>query len=224
MPEFDEKQIEKERWEVFTKHIAEYAYTYRVEPDGSIRGIWISDSFLRNFKLTREEIIARGGWKTLIYPEDLPRVVEHVTRVINGNIDSCELRMVTADGQVRWLRNNAVPVVENGRTVRIHGVAEDITGFKRMQEELVSQKKFLESIFATIQDGISVLDRELNILYVNDVMRRWYRENLPLEGKKCYQAYHNRNLPCDPCPTLACMKSGHTERELVPGLAGSGVE
>jgi len=89
MLEFDENQVDKERWEVLTTQINEYAYTFHVNPDGSIRGIWLSDSFHRAFKLTLEEIISRGGWKTLVYPEDLPKALEHVARVVQGNIDHC---------------------------------------------------------------------------------------------------------------------------------------
>ena len=61
---------------------------------------------------------------------------------------------------------------------------------------------------------------DLAIRYVNDFMNKWYAENVPLEGKKCYPAYRDRDKPCDPCPTVRCMKTGKTEREIVPGLPG----
>jgi len=51
-------------------------------------------------------------------------------------------------------------------------------------------------------------------------MNKWYAENVPLEGEKCYRAYRDRDKPCDPCPTVRCMKTGKTEREIVPGLPG----
>ena len=54
-------------------------------------------------------------------------------------------------------------------------------------------------------------------------MKKWYSENLPLKGKKCFECYHNTNRPCDPCPTLRCLESGKTERDIVPGLPGSDV-
>jgi len=79
-------------------------------------------------------------------------------------------------------------------------------------------------MFASIQDGISVLNPDLTIRHVNGVMKQWYEQNLPLEGKKCYECYHNRHKPCDPCPTLQSLKSGKTELEIVPGLEGSPVE
>ena len=31
---------------------------------------------------------------------------------------------------------------------------------------------------------------------------------MPLVGKKCYAAYHGRERPCDPCPTLKTLETG----------------
>jgi PAS domain-containing protein len=61
------------------------------------------------------------------------------------------------------------------------------------------QAHFFLSILASIKDGISVSDTEMNILYVNPIMEEWYSHTLPLIGKKCYTAYHGRNKPCCPC-------------------------
>jgi len=91
-------------------------------------------------------------------------------------------------------------------------------------EALRRHEQFLNDVFESIQDGISVLDAELNIQHVNRVMNEWYRDNLPLEGKKCYQAYHNREKKCDPCPSLRCLITGETEREIVVGLPGSPIK
>jgi len=96
---------------------------------------------------------------------------------------------------------------------------------RRLVEEKVKEDKvFLDTIFEAIQDGISVLNTDMTIRMVNGVMKNWYRENLPLEGRKCYSAYHNRKRPCDPCPTLRCIKSGRVEHDIVPGLKGSVAE
>jgi PAS domain S-box-containing protein len=96
--------------------------------------------------------------------------------------------------------------------------------YKPVEEALRESEKLLSDIFNSIQDGISVLNIDLTISRVNDVMKQWYSKNLPLEGKKCHLCYHNSEEPCDPCPTIRCIKSGQTEREIVRGLSGSTVE
>jgi len=83
-------------------------------------------------------------------------------------------------------------------------------------------EKLLQVSFNAIQDGISILDTELNILQVNKVMEKWYSHSMPLVGKKCFQAYHLREEPCSVCPTLTVLKSGKPSVEEVPLVQESG--
>ncbi len=98
----------------------------------------------------------------------------------------------------------------------------------RLKEELKRVKsadqRLLGEVIDTIQDGISILNPDLTVRHVNPVMKKWYRANLPLEGRKCFEVYHDRKIPCSPCPTLRCLDSGQPEREIVPGLPGSPAE
>ncbi len=55
-------------------------------------------------------------------------------------------------------------------------------------------------------------------------MKQWYEKDTPLVGRKCFECYHHRTAPCSPCPTLRSLASGVTERNVVPGPAGSAVE
>jgi two-component system cell cycle sensor histidine kinase/response regulator CckA len=100
----------------------------------------------------------------------------------------------------------------------------EIEGRKRIEKALKNSEGFLDDVIESIQDGISVLNPDLTIRHTNSVMKEWYKQNLPLLGKKCHICYHNQQTPCDPCPTLRCLQSGQTEREVVPGLPGSPVE
>ena len=81
---------------------------------------------------------------------------------------------------------------------------------------------FLNDIFSSIQDGISILDKDLNILRVNPIMEKWYSHALPLAGKKCYEAYHGRKKPCEICPTLQTLKTGRLAYEVVPKTGPGG--
>ncbi|UCE56804.1 MAG: PAS domain S-box protein [Desulfobacterales bacterium] len=95
---------------------------------------------------------------------------------------------------------------------------------KQAGEAFWTKESMLADVFESIQDGISILDSNLTIRRTNEVIKKWYPENLPLEGKKCHKCYQNRDEPCNPCPTIRCFDSGETEREIVPGLPGSSVE
>lgn len=74
----------------------------------------------------------------------------------------------------------------------------------------------LKNVFDAIQDGISVLDRDLTIVQANPTMARWYRKLSPLRGKKCYQVYQNRRTPCNLCPAKRALSSKTLKMATVP--------
>jgi signal transduction histidine kinase len=76
--------------------------------------------------------------------------------------------------------------------------------------------KLLKNVFDAIQDGISVLDKELTIVQVNPTMERWYRDFSPLRGKKCYQVYQYRRSPCNFCPAKRALQSKTLKMATVP--------
>jgi PAS domain S-box-containing protein len=87
---------------------------------------------------------------------------------------------------------------------------------KRAVEALRESEQFLQDTFEGIQDGISVLDGDLNIMRVNAWMKRTYASHAPLAGKKCYAVYQQRETPCPWCPSLPAMETGESHSEIVP--------
>ena len=67
------------------------------------------------------------------------------------------------------------------------------------------EKAKTESIIAAIGDGISIQNRDLVIVYQNEIHISFFGNNL---GKKCFQAYRNIAGPCDSCPVLTSFKDG----------------
>lgn len=117
-----------------------------------------------------------------------------------------------------------ISTVLEGNKNHIISIIRDITDKKHFQLQIQAEKQFMEEVFSSIQDGISVLDKDLNIIHVNPVMEKWYAKNLPLIGKKCYQCYHDVDKPCEPCPSLRSLQSGKFERDIVQGLGDSDVK
>jgi len=87
---------------------------------------------------------------------------------------------------------------------------------QQTQQELTSLGDFLTNIFNSIQDGLCVIDTKMNILRVNPAMEKWYAYNMPLVGKKCYQAYHQRSKVCDICPVEVTLKTHKSEHFISP--------
>ncbi len=94
-------------------------------------------------------------------------------------------------------------------------IFNDITDRKIAENELNKKNKLLSDVFESIQDGLIVLDTDFNIRYVNNIVRQYYKENSPFEGKKCYSVFHNRDKPCKQCPTRRCLNTGKSEFEII---------
>jgi DNA-binding CsgD family transcriptional regulator len=70
-------------------------------------------------------------------------------------------------------------------------------------------------IFNGSLDGISVLDEDFTILGANSALESLYSRKLPLVGRKCYEAYHDRSGPCERCPTAAALASARPQTGIV---------
>ncbi|MBN1162944.1 MAG: PAS domain-containing protein [Candidatus Krumholzibacteriota bacterium] len=87
---------------------------------------------------------------------------------------------------------------------------------RRVEEALRKSEQFLNEVFEAIQDGISVLDNELNIIKTNVWMEQMYTRQTPLVGRKCYQAYQDRTSICPWCPVVRTIETGNKHSEIVP--------
>jgi len=172
--------------------------------------------------------ITGSDWRQLCHPDDLDKSDEILDQHFNGERDfyQVELRMQHKDGYWIWVvdRGRVVEWDQDGNPVRMVGTQVDVTDRKEMERELRQNRDFLQGVFNSIQDGISVLNTDLTIRYTNPVMEQWYPGSVPLVGKKCFQCYQNRDEPCDTCPTLKSLETGKTEVDVMPGLPGSPVD
>jgi PAS domain S-box-containing protein len=87
---------------------------------------------------------------------------------------------------------------------------------KHTEKTLQAKERFLQTVFDAIQDGMTVLDCEFNIVQVNPWMEKTYVSEMPLVGKKCYEAYQKTESPCPRCPALPTLATGEAHSEVVP--------
>ncbi|MGE5197023.1 MAG: diguanylate cyclase [Deltaproteobacteria bacterium] len=147
--------------------------------------------------------------------KDLSRVFESAQAV------SVENKIKLGDRDL-WLDTKLIPIKDaSGNVSAVMSIARDITERKYVADALEERERFLSSIFSSIQDGVSVLDTDLNIIRVNSTMEKWYSHAMPLVGKKCYEAYHGRHTVCPSCPSVRTLESAQPSYEVVP-KAGPG--
>lgn len=165
-----------------------------------------------------EDLVGRSSL-ILMHEQDRERVRSMLPRCIQDKTGWRDLliRWRHRDGSYRYLESNAVPVFDHrGELCGYRGVDRDITDRERAEQELRGSERFLGNILDAIQDGISVLDLEMNVVRVNETMHRWYAHAQPLEGKKCYEVYHGRSQACEICPTLRALNTRKLEVDHVP--------
>jgi len=137
-----EKVLEEseERYRMISEIISDYAYSFRVEPDGRLEKEWIVGGLENITGFTPEEISRRGGWSFLVHPDDTPVVRKRSEKLLAGLDDTSEFRIVRKDGTHRWLQDFARPVWNRaqGRVVRIYGAVRDIT-FRRQSEKALNE-------------------------------------------------------------------------------------
>jgi len=124
-------------------------------------------------------------------------------------LQNFETEIETADGKkknalISW---NTVPGYEE-TLKRVFLSSIDITPLSQAQSALEEQDRFLNNVFDSIQDGISILDTNLNILRVNKCMEKRHAQHAPIVGKKCYEVYRDRMETCTKCPTIEVIETG----------------
>ena len=91
--------------------------------------------------------------KARIHPEDRPRVTQTVRNLI-GNAFEIEYRVITKEGEVRWVRDRGFPIRDgSGEVYRMGGVAEDITDRKEAGDRLKASSEQLRALSASLQSA-----------------------------------------------------------------------
>jgi PAS domain S-box-containing protein len=134
---------QEERYRIISNSISDYAYAVRVEPDGTLTQEWITKAVELITGYSADEI-QKTGLDSLIHADDRTIVQERYERLLRGQRDVSEYRILTRQGEVRWLRDHGQPTFDlySGRVNRIYGAAQDIT--ERKRTEAMMQAKTVE--------------------------------------------------------------------------------
>ena len=104
------------------------------------RVLYVSPAYERVFGRSASLLLADyREWRNSIHPEDLDYAERSLARVLEqGTVEDREYRIITADGQIRWLSDKCYikQQVEPGEPVIVVGMAEDITEKKQLELEL----------------------------------------------------------------------------------------
>ncbi len=183
--------------------------------EGDMKVSMANAEFLRLSEFALNEIIGRS-FTDFLMKEDVPRLISyHRQRRLNESRvpRNYELDLRTKSGKVKKFSVTVSMIPGTSKSI---ASILDITQRLEAEKAARDSERFMDSIFRSIQDGISILDKDLRIVRVNPTMERWYAYSMPLVGKKCHEAYHGKDEPCAVCPTLQTLRTGKVAIEVVP--------
>lgn len=111
---------------------------YAVDMDGCFK--WTNSATLQALGLKREELIGRRV-SDLVYDSDRDLVSQKLENALSGHAQTYEMRYFSGDGKLRYARVDNSPLVVEGRTTGVLGIARDITEQKEERERAARADK-----------------------------------------------------------------------------------
>lgn len=89
-----------------------------------------------------------------------------------------EFRVKMTDGEIRWNHCTGQPQFdERGRVKNVVGFCRDITATKKYEEVLLERQNFTQAVLDSLSANIAVVDRQGEIVEVNNAWRDFAAEN-----------------------------------------------
>ena len=139
----------------------------------------------------------------------------------SGVMESTDMEVEALDG---IFLVSCTPILNaDGSLDKVIHIATDITARKEMEQKIIAESvefKRLEELqdqfrqdwedtFQSINDAITILDNDYNIILANKASEELLHTPLStLTTQKCYKSYHGLDYPLPECPTCQTMISG----------------
>jgi PAS domain S-box-containing protein len=111
---------------------------YAVDPDSNFK--WCNTATLKGLGYQRSNFIGRP-LLSMVYEPDRQLVKEKLELALNGSPQTYEMRYFSHDGQLRYARVDNSPLVVDGKTTGVLGIARDITEQKEERERAARADK-----------------------------------------------------------------------------------
>jgi PAS domain S-box-containing protein len=182
----------EERYQRITEGLTDYLYTVRLQ-NGRVVETSHGQACKKVTGYTKKEFADNPNlWMNMVVEEERDMVRKRIQRILAGeNIPPIEHRIMRKDGQIRWVSDTPILQFDSeNRLVSYDGMIKDITEHKRAEETLAREKLFIESLLATAQTIILVLDTSGHIVTFNPYMEHVSGYKLEeVKGKEWFSTF-----------------------------------
>ncbi|MFC1764887.1 sigma 54-interacting transcriptional regulator [Planctomycetota bacterium] len=153
-------------------------------------------------KLTgfQQEVVLGQSIKGVLAPSELPQLEALLPIIANeGPRPHSQWTIRCASGEERHLACSSVQLLsEAGQFDGILSVGEDITERLKAEKDLIDEKERTNVILTALETGLVLIDRDLNVTWMNEKLRALIPHGDPI-GQKCYSFSKNSTEPCKDC-------------------------
>ncbi len=144
----------------------------------------------------------------LFRPEDQSKITAHFGEVqVHGEARTDSLSILGRDG-VSMEVDLSTKRIDLGDESFYQMIFRDLTEQRKLEKKIREAKRNLEAIFDGIQDFISIQSADYTILRLNRSVAKKHNATFnELIGRKCYEAYYQRTLPCEGCPVSVTIQT-----------------
>ena len=134
----------EERYAILSELGSEWAYVFRLYPDGSSQQLWSGGAFEQITGHDEDDMNARDAWRDIVHPDDIPVIETRTHQLLAGREDTSEYRIFTRDKTTRWVLKRSRPLLQDDGTTLVYCMVRDITDAKQAeydQQCLLAQER-----------------------------------------------------------------------------------
>jgi PAS domain S-box-containing protein len=147
-----ELRASEEKYRELVEDISDVIYA--VDEDGVVT--YASPVIESLIGYTPSELIGRP-FARVVHPEDLQRIRENYQRVMSGQTQANEYRLVAKSGEIRWARTSSRPMLDGDRQIGVRGDVTERVRTEQQRRELEEQlerARRMESL-VTLAGGVA---------------------------------------------------------------------